>query len=111
MERSTLKESFEGKSGLTVVAELTGGPNFNFAPIEKFLEDYKAAGGSAMPGGFDFAGITLPQSPGGLANIKPADEGPQRLRHSQSACGLSKLGRPEHPGDDRGQAAGRQRRV
>jgi methylenetetrahydrofolate reductase (NADPH) len=58
-----------------VLAELTGGPGFSFEPIEKFLGAYRqASAGSkgAIPPGFDLAGITLPQSPGGVANIEPA---------------------------------------
>ena len=90
MERSKLRESLKDKSGFTVIAELTGGPGFSFAPIEKFLEDYSAAGSSAIPGGFDFVGIALPQSPGGVANIKPADVINQ-LRSKQLLGGLDAL--------------------
>ena len=53
------------------MAELTGGPNFDFGPIGKFLSAYKKAGPDSIPAGFDFAGITLPQNPGGVANIDP----------------------------------------
>jgi len=56
-----------------VVVELTGGVGFNFAPIEKFLRAYKATGSSTILAGFDFVGITIPQNPGGAANIEPAD--------------------------------------
>lgn len=58
-----------------VLAELTGGPGFSLAPIVGFLKDYRQAAGKAsgiIPDGFDFAGIALPQSPGGVANIEPA---------------------------------------
>ncbi len=67
------------KSEFVVVAELASGPNFDFGPIAKFLTAYKKAGSAgspqggrdAIPAGFDFAGITLPQNPGGVANIDP----------------------------------------
>jgi methylenetetrahydrofolate reductase (NADPH) len=68
-----LSEKLTDRSSFVVVAELTGGPGFNFGPIEKFLKAYKAAGKSAIPAGFDFAAITSPQNPGGVANIEPAD--------------------------------------
>ena len=80
-----LKDKLEDKSSFIVCVELTGGPGFNFGPIEKFLNAYKTAdslvrpdslgfiGPSVIPEGFDFVGITLPQNPGGLANLEPAD--------------------------------------
>jgi methylenetetrahydrofolate reductase (NADPH) len=71
MQRKRLRERLEGKSGFVVVAELTGGPNFDFGPISKFLSAFNEAGPSAIPNGFDFAGITLPQNPGGTPNIEP----------------------------------------
>jgi 5-methyltetrahydrofolate corrinoid/iron sulfur protein methyltransferase len=70
-QRKKLRERLEGKSGFVVAAELTGGPNFDFGPISKFLSAFKEAGPSAIPNGFDFAGITLPQNPGGTPNIEP----------------------------------------
>ena len=72
MQHNRLKSKLENKSGFVVVAELVGGPGFNAAPIEKFVSGYKEAGDIAVPKGFDFVGITLPQSPGGVANIDPA---------------------------------------
>ncbi len=73
MQQKRLREKLRDKSGFVVVAELTGGPNFSFVPIEKFLKDYYVSGGSSIPEGFDFTGITLPQNPSGVANIEPAD--------------------------------------
>jgi methylenetetrahydrofolate reductase (NADPH) len=70
-QRKKLRERLEGKSGFVVVAELTGGPNFDFTPISKFLAAFNEAGPSAIPDGFDFAGVTLPQNPGGTPNIEP----------------------------------------
>jgi len=73
MPQKKLKDKLQDKSGFAVIAELTGGPGFSFAPIEKFLAAYKAAGNAALPAGFDFVAITSPQNPGGVANIEPAD--------------------------------------
>jgi 5,10-methylenetetrahydrofolate reductase len=95
MERRKLREKLsvsagpspdgKDKSGLIVYVELTGGPGFNLGPVEKFLNAYRTADGlagpesldfvrtSVIPAGFDFVGITLPENPAGLANIKPAD--------------------------------------
>ncbi|MBN2455344.1 MAG: methylenetetrahydrofolate reductase C-terminal domain-containing protein [Sedimentisphaerales bacterium] len=73
MSMKSLKDSLEKGSDFVVVAELTGGPGFDFSPIEKFLLAYRQADSSAIPAGFDFVGITLPQNPGGAANIEPAD--------------------------------------
>jgi methylenetetrahydrofolate reductase (NADPH) len=70
-QRKKLRERLESKSGFVVVAELASGPNFDFGPIAKFLSAYKKAGPESIPAGFDFAGITLPQNPGGVANIDP----------------------------------------
>jgi len=75
MARMSLRDMLTKRSGFAVLAELTGGPGFSFDPIEKFLKAYQqaAAGGTqVIPPGFDFAAITLPQSPGGVANIEPA---------------------------------------
>jgi len=85
IERNKLSEKLKDKSRFVVYVELTGGPSFNFGPIENFLIAYKDAdrliqpgifdfvGTSVIPAGLDFVGITLPQNPGGLANIEPAD--------------------------------------
>jgi len=70
-QRKRIRERLESKSGFLVVAELTGGPNFDFGPIGKFLSAYKKAGPDSIPAGFDFAGIMLPQNPGGVVNIDP----------------------------------------
>jgi len=74
MERKRLSKELTEKSSFVVVAELTGGPGFDFAPIDKFLKNYAEAGDSSIPSGFDFVGITATQNPGGAANIEPADE-------------------------------------
>jgi 5,10-methylenetetrahydrofolate reductase len=74
MARMSLKDRLRQGAGFAVLAELTGGPGFSFEPIERFLEAYRQAtsdGADAIPAGFELAGITLPQSPGGVANIEP----------------------------------------
>jgi len=71
-DRNRLRIKLEDRSKFLVLVELTGGPGFNRGPIAKFLKAYKDAGASVIPQGFDFICITLPQNPGGLANIKPS---------------------------------------
>ena len=73
MQRKKLREKLKDGTSFAVVVELTGGPGFSFGPIEGFLRAYRAAESSAVPDDFDFVGITLPQSPSGVANIEPAD--------------------------------------
>jgi len=68
-----LKAQLRAKKDFIIVAELTGGPGYSFAPIEKFLTGYQQAGAGVIPSGFDFTGIMLPQNPGGVANIDPSD--------------------------------------
>jgi methylenetetrahydrofolate reductase (NADPH) len=71
MVQTKLSEKLKKGGTFVVVAELTGGPGFNYAPIEKFLKSYSDKRAS-IPAGFDFVGITSPQNPGGVANIAPA---------------------------------------
>ena len=66
-----LKEKLAARSDFLVLAELTGAPGFKYDPIEKFLAAHGEKADS-MPEDFDFAGIALPQSPGGVANIEPS---------------------------------------
>ena len=85
MKNNRFMEKLKNRSNFLICVELTGGPGFSFRPIEKFLNAYKDADCLAKPGtlefidrsiipeGFDFVGITLPQNPGGWANIKPSD--------------------------------------
>jgi 5,10-methylenetetrahydrofolate reductase len=75
MEQNSLGQKLRHKSDFLVLAELTGGPGFSFRPIESFLDAYQKAAqgkGTALPKGFDFAAVALPQNPGGVANIEPA---------------------------------------
>jgi 5,10-methylenetetrahydrofolate reductase len=68
-----LKNSLLKDKEFTVIAELTSGRGFSIDPIVKFLEAHKAAEGSDIPAGFDFAGVALPQNPGGGSNLDPSD--------------------------------------
>jgi methylenetetrahydrofolate reductase (NADPH) len=84
-QQKKLRQKLQDGSEFIIYVELTGGPGFNFGPIEKFLRDYRTAENSIIPGGFDstkrsiipncfdFVGIAFPENPGGVANIKPAD--------------------------------------
>jgi 5,10-methylenetetrahydrofolate reductase len=71
--KKRLSKALKDKTKFIIVAELTGGPNFSYAPIKDFLSAHIQTGGKDIPAGFDFVGITSPQSPGGTANIEPAD--------------------------------------
>lgn len=71
MARTSLKDRLVKRSDFVILAELTGGPGFSFDPIEKFLRAHKD-NAAAIPAGFDLAAVTLPQSPGGVANTEPA---------------------------------------
>ena len=56
MQKKRLKHALKDKSRFIVIVELTGGPNFSFAPIDKFLRDYKAARDSFEVDDFDVVG-------------------------------------------------------
>ena len=71
MEKRRLKDLFENKQ-FVVTAEITGGPGYNFLPFEKFLLQHKEMK-DRIPSGFHFAGIAIPENPGGVANIDPSD--------------------------------------
>jgi len=73
MPKKKLSDALAKISNFVVVAELAAGPKYNFGPIEKFLSGAKEAGPDGVPKDFDFVGITVPQNPGGVANIEPLD--------------------------------------
>ena len=73
IHRKYLKEALTEPSQFAVIAELTGGPGYNFSPIEKFLKAYQDNQGQDIPKEFTLAGVSLPQNPGGVANIDPSD--------------------------------------
>ena len=56
-----------------VTAELTSGQDYSLTPIKNFLTAHKNSGGSSISDGFNFAGITLPQNPGGISTLDPSD--------------------------------------
>ncbi|MFA5784673.1 MAG: hypothetical protein WC962_07315, partial [Phycisphaerae bacterium] len=68
-----LKQKLSARDSFVVIAEVTAGLNFNFAPIERFLRGFAEKGYDAIPKGFDFTSISVPQNPGGMANIEPVD--------------------------------------
>ncbi len=68
-----LRQSLENLTSFAVGAELTGGPGYDFRPVGKFLADYRSAGTDAIPAGFEFVGVAVPQNPGGVANLEPTD--------------------------------------
>ncbi len=69
---TTLRQALQNKSAFVVTAELTGGPGYDIQPIKQFLADFRSAGTGAVPAPFNFAGVTLPQNPGGVANLDPS---------------------------------------
>lgn len=68
-----LRESLKDDATFTVVAELCSGRGYNIDPITKFLTAHKERSTNAIPVGFDFAGVALPQNPGGVSNLDPSD--------------------------------------
>ncbi len=68
-----LKKKLQQRDNFVVVAEVTAGLHFNFAPIERFLKGFARHGYQAIPKEFDFVSISVPQNPGGMANIEPVD--------------------------------------
>ena len=73
MPKKRLSVSLAKDSNFVVVGELAAGPRFNYAPIERFLSAAKEAGPDAIPKGYDFAGVMVPQNPGGASNLEPSD--------------------------------------
>jgi len=68
-----LKQKLQQGGSFLVIAEVTAGLHFNFTPIERFLKGFAEQGYQAIPKGFDFVSISVPQNPGGMANIEPVD--------------------------------------
>jgi methylenetetrahydrofolate reductase (NADPH) len=71
--KKRLSQELKKKDKFVIVAELAGAPNFSYEPIRKFLQAHSDSSGKDIAGDFDFVGITSPQSPGGVANLEPAD--------------------------------------
>jgi 5,10-methylenetetrahydrofolate reductase len=55
-----------------VLAELVPGPGHDLRPIASFLDAFER-GGSVLPADLPLAGVALPQSPGGVPALNPAD--------------------------------------
>lgn len=55
-----------------ILAELVPSAGHDLGPIEKFLADYER-GRASLPQDILLAGITIPQSPNGVASLSPAD--------------------------------------
>jgi len=73
MPQKRLRDRLKDKSNFVVIAELTCGPNFSFAPIDGFLKAYKAVERSFVIDGFDFVGITSTDNSGGTPNIEASE--------------------------------------
>lgn len=73
MPKKKFSDRLTTGSDFVVVAELAAGPGYNFGPIREFLSGMHEAGTDSIPKGFDFAAITVPQNPGGVANLEPSD--------------------------------------
>jgi len=85
MTHQTLKGLLQDKGGFLVLAELVAGPGLDLGPVRRFLKDLQGATEPAVPEGFCLAGLTLPQNPGGLANLEPSD-----ILHRLTAEGLTR---------------------
>ena len=68
-----LKQTLLDGTRFSIIAELAAGRGYKIAPIVNFLSSHKADGATSIPEGFDFAGIALPQNPGGVSNLDPSD--------------------------------------
>ncbi|MBN1972639.1 MAG: methylenetetrahydrofolate reductase C-terminal domain-containing protein [Sedimentisphaerales bacterium] len=73
MQQKRFKDKIKDKSGFVVIMELTSGPDFSFAPIDRFLQSYQAAKPDFKSNGFDFVGITSTDNSVGTPNIEPVD--------------------------------------
>ena len=69
----TFRQALCSGSEFLVTVELTSGPGYAVAPIERFLVDWKDLKPGSVPDGFAVAGVTLPQNPGGVASLCPSD--------------------------------------
>jgi 5,10-methylenetetrahydrofolate reductase len=72
-KQKRLKNILREGALFAIVVELTGGPNCNISPIEKFLKACQNTQEQDIPKEFTLTGISLPQNPGGVANMDPSD--------------------------------------
>ena len=64
-----LKQALMDETHFSVIAELTAGRGYKIDPVVNFLSDFKEDGAASIPSDFCFAGIALPQNPGGVSNL------------------------------------------
>ncbi len=72
MIQKRLGDMVNAGNNFLITAEFVPLPGHNLANFEKFLHAYPQQR-EQMPAGFDLAGVTIPQSPGGIASMSPAD--------------------------------------
>ncbi len=70
--RKRVKNLVQSSDRFLVLAEFVPLPGHNIVNFEKFLQEYGEKKGQ-IPAEFELAGITIPQSPGGVASMSPAD--------------------------------------
>ncbi|MFC1652267.1 methylenetetrahydrofolate reductase C-terminal domain-containing protein [Planctomycetota bacterium] len=69
-----LQETLNDQSGFAVTAELVAGPGFSTEAMFGFLRDFNDENRSdPLYQDFKVVGITMPQNPGGVANLDPSD--------------------------------------
>ncbi len=73
MQQKRLKDKLKNKSGFIVILELSTGPDFDFKPIDGFLESYHTAKKDFESNGFNFVAVTSTENSGGTPNIEPLD--------------------------------------
>ncbi len=72
MSKKQLKAALQAADQFVITAEFVPLPGHNVANFEKFLNGCKEKGES-IPKGMNLVGVTIPQSPGGVASMSPAD--------------------------------------
>ncbi|MBN1437008.1 MAG: methylenetetrahydrofolate reductase C-terminal domain-containing protein [Sedimentisphaerales bacterium] len=72
MGQKRLRELLGAGDKFVVTAEFVPLPGHNIVNFEKFLAGY-AEKRDQIPAGMELAGVTIPQSPGGVASMSPVD--------------------------------------
>jgi 5-methyltetrahydrofolate corrinoid/iron sulfur protein methyltransferase len=72
MSRKSLKQLIQAKDRFIAVAEFVPLPGHKLSNFEKFLVGY-AEKGKSLPGDVVLDGVTVPQSPSGIASMSPTD--------------------------------------
>jgi methylenetetrahydrofolate reductase (NADPH) len=73
MDKKRLRQSIRDKSTFDVIVELASGPNFSFAPVEKFLTGFSGDQGKSVPPQFNLVAITATDNSGGTPNLETSD--------------------------------------